>query len=96
VNQPPPILDGAKVLWWAWSGENPFGILEGAEGDDRFVHGFAVCQYESGSIYRFTCNKHWEVVQDADYASVEKAKAGIPLNYDASRVKWIVYVERPA
>jgi len=84
-------LDGAKVLWWAWSGETPFGELIGAEGEDRWVHGFAVCQYEKGSIYRFTCNKRWDVMQDSDHDTEAEAKAAIPSNYDASKVEWIAY-----
>ena len=89
--KPPPMIDGAKVLWWAWSGDEPFGEHYGDEGDDRWVHGFAVCQYESGQFYRFSCNRHWECVNDTDAASIEKAKASIPMNYDESRIVWQPY-----
>jgi hypothetical protein len=92
---PPPTLDGARVLWWAWSGEVPFGEMPGAEGDDRLVYGFAVCRYDSGAHYRFTCNKHWQVVQDMDHADAEEAKAGIPTQYDVARVVWQQYVIDP-
>ena len=88
---PPPTLDGARVLWWAWSGEIPFGVLPGAEGDDRFVFGFAVCKYEGGRFYRFSCNRHWQVVQDMDHWSEEEAKADIPDQYDAALVVWQAY-----
>src|SRR5437870_293983 len=91
MNRPPPTLDGARVLWWAWSGEVPFGVLDGAAGDDGLVYGFAVCRYDSGALYRFTCNRRWEVVQDLDHADEEEAKADIPSNYDASRVEWQHY-----
>jgi hypothetical protein len=91
MNVPPPTLDGACVLWWAWSGEIPFGELPGAEGDDRLVYGFAVCRYEGGALYRFTCNKHWEVVQDADHDNEEAAKASIPIQYNAARIVWQRY-----
>jgi hypothetical protein len=39
MSMPPPTLDGARVLWWAWSGELPFGELPGAEGDDGLIFG---------------------------------------------------------
>ena len=39
-------------------------------------------------IYRFTCNRRWQVVQDMDHLSEEEALASIPTNYDASRVRW--------
>jgi hypothetical protein len=88
-------LDGARVLWWAWSGEVPFGELPGAKGDDRLVYGFAVCRYASGQFYRFTCNKHWQVVQDMDHSSEAEARADIPSQYDAARVVWQRYAAPP-
>ena len=90
--KPPSELDGARVLWWSWSGREPYGE-HGTEGEDRWVHGFAVCRYEeNGSIYRFSCNKHWEVVNDADCDTEEQAKASIPMNYDETRVKWQAFI----
>jgi hypothetical protein len=91
MNVPPPTLDGAQVLWWAWAGEVPFGELPGAIGDDRLVYGFAVCKYRTGAIYRFTCNKCWQVVQDMDCGEEEEAKANIPDQYDVTRVVWQRY-----
>jgi hypothetical protein len=88
---PPPTLDGARVLWWAWAGEVPFGELPGAEGEDHLIYGFAVCRYDSGEIYRFTCTKDWHVVQDMDHEDEEAAKADIPSQYDVSRVVWQRY-----
>lgn len=95
MSMPPPKLDGAHVLWWTWAGEIPFGELPGAQGDDRLIHGFAVCRYDGGELYRFTCNKHWDVVQDMDHHEEDEAKADIPSQYDASRVKWHRYVTEP-
>ena len=90
---PPQVLDGARVLWWAWAGEVPFGELPGTQGDDLRVYGFAVCQYATGQLYRFTCNKHWEVMQDMDHSNEEDAKADIPGQYDADRVVWHRWVD---
>jgi hypothetical protein len=89
------MLDGARVLWWSWSGEIPFGDLPGAGGDDRLIYGFAVCRYDSGELYRFTCNKHWQVVQDMDHQDEDEAKADIPSQYDAARVGWRQYIAEP-
>jgi hypothetical protein len=83
LKTPPSKIDGANVLWWAWSGGEPFG-LHSNEG----VHGFAVCQYDTGEVYRFSCNSRWEVVNDMIHDNEESAKADIPLNYDESRVEW--------
>jgi hypothetical protein len=91
MTMPPPMLDNAQVLWWAWAGDTPFGALYGAEGSERWVYGFAVCRYEQGTLYRFSCNKNWEVVQDMDYTNEDEAKSDIPSQYDASRVVWQRY-----
>jgi hypothetical protein len=96
MSVPPPTLDGARVIWWAWAGAIPFGELPGAEGDDRLVYGFAVCRYENGSLYQFTCDKHWEVVQDMDHSDEEEAKARIPSQYDTSRIVWHRYPDASA
>lgn len=95
MSMSPPMLDGAHVLWWAWAGNEPFGELPGAKGDDRLVFGFAVCRYDTGELYRFTCNRHWQVVQDMDHQDENEAKADIPAQYDASRVVWQRYVAEP-
>ena len=33
MSMPPPMLDGAHVLWWAWSGDVPFGRLPTLDAD---------------------------------------------------------------
>ncbi len=89
MTAPPNELDGARVLWLAWSGEEPFGELCDSEGQQQFVHGLAVCTYDTGLFYRFSCDSEWQVVQDSFYDSEESAKNAIPENYDASRVNWV-------
>jgi aldehyde ferredoxin oxidoreductase-like protein len=83
TSMPPPTLDGARVLWWACAGEVPFGELPGAEGEDRLIYGFAVCRYDSGEIYRFTCAKDWHVVQDSGPAKGVTVRLGkmLPVSY---------------
>jgi len=89
MSRPPERLDGARVMWWAWAGDRPFGEVYGAPEERRWVWGMAVCRYEGGEVYRFSCNEKWEVVQDSDHANEEEAKAGVPGNYDDSRVRWV-------
>jgi hypothetical protein len=79
------VVGGTSVWRAAWS-----------RGDDGLIFGFAVCRYDqSGALYRFTCNKHWQVVQDADHRDEEETKAAIPGQYDASRVVWQRYIAEP-
>jgi hypothetical protein len=85
LKPPPPIIDGAKVLWWAWSGPEPYGLC----GDSR-VFGFAICRYDTGQLYRFSCDENWETVNDSPWGDEEQAKAATPPNYDAAahRIVW--------
>ena len=81
---PPDRTDGAEVLWRAWSGDEPFWFC-----GDEPVHGFAVCKYSSGALYRFSCNGQWKTVNDALHDDIEVAKAEIPDQYDAGRLQWL-------
>ncbi len=85
MSNPPSHIDGARVLWWAWAGDQPFGVCS-----DISIFGFAICQYDSGSLYRFSCDQNWQTVNDSPQNNVEQAKATIPQNYlaYANRIHW--------
>jgi hypothetical protein len=88
-NEPPEQLDGAKVLWWAWSGNAPFFVMPYSDGSGGIqIHGLAICQYESGSIYHFSCNREWEVENDSNWSTIEGAMTGRSGQYDVAAVKW--------
>ena len=90
---PPPVtLDGAAVLFWAWSENVPFFTMsDGNQGIPIF--GLAVCRYsDAGSVYRFSCNKNWEVENDSHWGdSVEHALLSASGDYDIAAIKWMVY-----
>ena len=80
------MIDNARVLWWAWAGDEPFGFC-----GDTAVYGFAVCRYDRGGpVYRFSCDRDWETVNDSDHDDEDDAKRSIPANYvsSADRVVW--------
>ena len=79
------MIDHARVLWWAWAGDEPFGLC-----GDTPIYGFAVCRYASGELYRFSCDRDWKTVNDSDHDDEETARRSIPANYLASghRVVW--------
>lgn len=79
------MIDNARVLWWAWAGDEPFGFCSEVP-----VYGFAVCQYDFGKLYRFSCDQNWGTVNDSDYDDEETAKRSIPVNYLAAvnRIVW--------
>lgn len=91
INEPADLLDGARVITWAWSGDKPFGLLH--HQDDEYepieIFGLAICQYDdSSAIYRFSCDKDWEVQQDDLYDSIEEAIAQLPDQYKSVIPTW--------
>lgn len=79
----PTTIDNATVLLWAWSESQPFGFVSNEDGSEKeAIYGLAICQYEgSKEVYRFSCNKNWETVQDGLYDSVEEAIEWLPEQY---------------
>ena len=95
MNKPPEIIDGAKVLCWAWSGPAPFGVVKSTDGVVAVeIYGLAICQYQgSAKIYRFSCDSEWETEQDSDYDTVQEAKDNLPKQYQNLPVVWVDYVQ---
>ncbi len=94
MNMPPETIDdNAEVLYWAWSGDSPFGVLKYPDGSVAAeIYGLAICRYlDSGTIYRFSCDKDWETEQDSNYASVEEAMNFLPEQYKNVQVNWIKF-----
>ena len=86
---PPPHLDGARVLAWAWS-DLPFGHVASEDGAGPIaIHGLAVCQYAGEArVYRFSCDARWETLQDEVYPSEDEARAQLPAQYRAVAAVW--------
>lgn len=86
---PPSHLDGARILAWAWS-VLPFGHVAAEDGAAPIaIHGLAVCRYgDEAQVYRFSCDTHWETVQDEVYASEDGAREQLPAQYRAMVSVW--------
>ncbi len=86
----PSFIDNAQVLYWAWAGELPFGFVADKTGNDKIaVFALALCQYkDSHQVYRFSCNKQWESLQDDVYESIEEAMLMLPQQYQVQQVDW--------
>jgi hypothetical protein len=84
--QPPPQLDDADVLEWAWS-DVPFGHICDTNGENGIaVHGLAICRYrDGGPFYNFACDHTWEVIGDIDYTSAQEAKECQPYRDEPAR-----------
>ncbi len=84
TNEPADELDGAKVIKWAWSGDRPFGLVGEIE-----IYGLAICRYDgSADVYRFSCDKDWEVQQDGLYDSIDEAIGQLPNQYKLVSARW--------
>ncbi|HGF4931948.1 TPA: hypothetical protein ACF5BV_004735 [Vibrio parahaemolyticus] len=91
MNLPPEKLDGAKVIEWACSDSKPFGIVQDTSGKlTKEIFGLAICRYlNSETVYLFSCDRNWEVVQDSDFSSVDEAKYYLPEQYRVVPVIWV-------
>jgi hypothetical protein len=53
------------------------------------VYGLAICKYDnSDSVYRFSCDKDWEVVNDSSADSIEDVIKNIPEQYKNREQIW--------
>lgn len=88
--KPPAYIDGAKVIKWAWSELQPFGVVSNEDGSEsEEIYGLAICQYEgSKDVYRFSCNKNWETIQDGVYKEIENAVELLPDQYKHAERNW--------
>lgn len=91
MKKPPDFLDGAKVIQWAWSGQEPFGYVANEDGTEREeIYGLAICQYENSTeIYRLSCDKDWHTIQDGVYDTIEEAVNSLPTQYKNVQANWI-------
>lgn len=88
--KPTGTLDGASVLFWSWSEPDPFFVMpySGRPGGVP-IHGLAIARYpDSGAIYRFSCNRDWEVENDSFYSSAEEAMTQESVQYEIASVVW--------
>ncbi len=89
--KPPAKIDNAKVLYWAWSGDAPFGVVKHPNGEiAREIYGLALCQYAgSDEVYRLSCDAHWESQQDSVYGSVQEVMDELPAQYRQVAAHWV-------
>ena len=88
--RPPPQIDGADVVLWAWSEPAPFFVMPYSDGSPGIpIHGLAICRYpKTGTIYKFSYNSEWETQNDSAWDTVESATSGESGQYDVRSVQW--------
>lgn len=76
------------MIEWTWS-DAAFGEVAVEGGDAIAIHGLAIARYrDEGGVYRFACDREWQCVQDADYRSIDEAKAHLPAQYRRAPAQW--------
>jgi hypothetical protein len=90
IVEPPNELDGAKVIKWARSGHKPFGFIGNANDPQRqIIYGLAICSYgKNEGVYRFSCDRNWEVITDGFYDTEEQAMEQSLGQYNSVEVNW--------
>ena len=65
--------------------KNDFGHAE-----KKPITALAICEYPDapGAIYVFACDRHWNVVGDLLYSSIEEAKKAAESYYEVSPIAW--------
>ena len=87
MHEPPTEIDGARVIEWAWSGDQPFGEVLGA--DSPKIFGLAITTYDDRKFYRLSCDQEWESQQDEVYDSIDEAKRQLPNQYRSVEAQWM-------
>jgi hypothetical protein len=90
IMEPPSHLDNAKVIEWAWSANEPFGYTDNKHDTNRgVIYGLAICKYEdSESVYCFSCDRNWKVVQTSFYDTVDNAIKQLTEQYKNVIANW--------
>ncbi|MEA5079708.1 MAG: hypothetical protein VB013_14135 [Anaerolineaceae bacterium] len=75
IIEPPNLLDGADVLFWAYEPQKPFFIMNKSDGTPyKPIHGIAICRYPGeNQFYKFSCDVEWNVENDWACDSLEEA-----------------------
>lgn len=75
IIEPPNLLDGADVLFWAYEPLQPFFLMTYSDGKPyKAIHGLAICRYPGETqFYRFSCDDEWKVENDWVCDSLEEA-----------------------
>jgi len=87
---PPSHLDGARVLCYAISQHGGFYYVGNAAQEQVPVSAVAICRYDgSDVVYLFKCTADWDVMHDADCASVDEAMARAAQQATSETPEWI-------
>ena len=86
-HQPSPEIDGARVIEWAWSSDQPFSDLI-VEGSPK-IFGLVIATFNDRQFYRFSCDQEWKTQQDCLYDSIDEAKSQLPDQYRNVEAKWM-------
>jgi len=94
-NAPPPVLDSARVLSYAFVDDIPYRRSGALYVDGVLIEQvpcLAICSNlgeEAGSVLLNHCNEQWEVLGTAGAGTVEVAKQNAARNYAGVASRWV-------
>jgi len=90
MDAPPAQLDGARVLRYAISQHGGFYYVGNEAQEEVPVFAMAICRYDgSDVVYLFKCAADWDVMHDADCASVDEAMEHAAQQAERETPRWI-------
>ncbi len=100
LEEPPFLLDGARVLRYAFldvaahSGEGSGVVIDGVALDLNMVRRVVVAQnLVDDAVFVMHCNDEWHTVAAATYPDVATAQAGAAAAYGALAPQWVNFRE---
>jgi hypothetical protein len=92
LGPPPPLIDGATVLWWADTagiGRTDACTFRREDAEQRAFAGLAIAQYaRDASCYLFLCDTQWETQNDTLHRDADEAKTFAERLYPGISVRW--------
>jgi hypothetical protein len=92
MEQPPTMIDGARVLWWAdTAGIHKTDACTFREGNrvQALFAGLAIAQYDGASdCYLFLCDQKWETQNDNDHRTIDEAREFAESLYPGISNRW--------
>jgi hypothetical protein len=103
MEEPPMMLDGARVIEYAALEQGPSRsghasvVVEGISLDLETVRGLVIAEdLVRGGVFLIHCNRDWETVAVGHHADLQAARASADYAYSAIAPRWTPYRELSA
>jgi hypothetical protein len=92
MKPPPPVIDGARVLWWADTAgiarTDACTFREGDRDQTSFAALAIARDDDASGCYLFLCDDQWETQNDTDHRTIEEARGFADSLYPGIANRW--------